>query len=279
MLLIENFDILMVLNFQWKEIGNVSASDEMPLNQLMPNVQKLVLHLEYENDHSFLDCELPYLRELDITIRDEFWNRTDPIDRLIKKNPNIHKLSIHSLPNNYAKFISESLPELEELFISKFDIGIDELRFENVQRFTLFSANPNSIINLFVPRIEYFWFRCYTPEGFDALNTFFSNHKHLTKLHVGDFAEFDRLTELTAELTNLTELKLQSDLYERNFTVNVDEIARFLEHHQKLTKLQFAFYENMHIDMLRNRFGNEWNIESNGSFLITLERKGTRQLQ
>lgn len=250
----------------------------IPLNQLVPNVRKMILNLEYENDYSFLDCKLPHLKDLDITVRDEFWNQTDAIDRLIKKNLQIQKISMTNLPNDYVKFISELLPDLEDLFLSKFDIGNDSIRFENVQRFSLFRSNPNSIINLSFPRLEYLWFRYYSTECFNLLTTFFRDHGHLIELYIGDFRAFNSLTELTADLPNLTVLGLKSD-FKRNTIVDIDEIARFVEQHQKLTKIELSFYKNLEINLLRNRFENEWNIDYDDSYRTTLEKKRQKVLQ
>lgn len=254
---------------------NQTEFDVMPLNLLVPNVKILELNLDFENDYSFLDCELQQLIKLDLKFKNRFWNQTDAIDKLIRKNPQIRDINIWNLPGDYAKFISKSLPHLSTLFISNFDIDIDELRFENVQKFTLFESNPHSIMNLYMPRIEYLWFRCYTPESFDALNTFFRNHKQLKRLYLGDFNDFDRLTELTTELVNLTELRLQCNFDVRNYVVDLEEIARLLKHQPNIIKLELNFYGSIEIDVFRKRFENEWNIDYNGSFQITMLQKNS----
>lgn len=99
-----------------------------------------------------------------------------------------------------------------------------------------------------------------------------------------NYCPFDKLVELTANLTSLTEIKMHLDEFE-----SVPEIGRFLQSHQTLMKAHFSTAGDIEAGEIQNlckSLKNEWSFEEFNKYAdcyieynIVLSRKNSTLLQ
>lgn len=233
----------------------------LPWNELFPNLQKLSLEidvtLELNGNYSFADCELPQLEALVISYNDT-GKRNKQIEGLIRKNPQIRDLELKFCQRDYIKVINQLLPNLETIILHKLNLN-EALHFEKVQRFVLKTNNPRGIENLSFSNLESIRIH-YSPRLFDNWLAFFKKHPNLFRLHLQEHTSSNQsvqLEELTSVLPNLVEVTMQYSNY-----ISREDIAKFIETHDKLMKFRFFVrsYKAPDFDTLRDRFGDEWEI-------------------
>lgn len=96
----------------------------------------------------------------------------------------------------------------------------------------------------------------YEAQDFDSYVEFFQRHRNLSHLNLE--VKWDIilvLDELTAELTNLTEMIVRGET-----AVRFETVVRFIESHPKLKKFQFPHEDILEDDTLRRRFETDWHI-------------------
>lgn len=92
---------------------NSIATNIRPFGELFPNLRKLQILLRFDLDYKFLDCEMPHLEDIDVTINTH--DITRQLDGFFQKNPQIRSINVHSFPADYVQVISKLLPNLEKL--------------------------------------------------------------------------------------------------------------------------------------------------------------------
>lgn len=139
----------------WHEFDSVQLKSEIRPHFATKNYRNLLIYwpqvrphfatksLNCEADYTFIDCELPLLEHLVMFVIADNWGQTDSIDKLIRKNPQIRAFSMSRLPDSYVKFISESLPNLEELFIFAFALKMMKLNLKMSENSVFFRSVPS----------------------------------------------------------------------------------------------------------------------------------------
>lgn len=242
------------------------------LNQLFPNLQQLEVLLTSDMNISFIDNQLPHLKQLKLGISADSFERKQQIEGMIRKNPQIRSIEIIGLNIGLVKVISEVIPNIENLTIPNVGIhNMNSIQFGSVKNFALYSNDFSSLEKLSFPHLE--TLKIFPPFHSENLIAFFKRHQHLKRLHLMLCPQTSRvnLEELTADLPNLVELVVQ------NHDISSQTIIRFIESHDNLMKFQFSKHqiENEVEQTLRRRFEMDWNIrESNSSEeALLFERK------
>lgn len=240
------------------------ANDFKPLNQTFPNVQSLNMYLRSNVNTSFIDCKLMQLKHLFLGVTDEAWPQREHFENLMRRNQQIRQIELRFLPQNYIEVVNAILPKIENLTIfDNFDIGNNQIHFENVKFFDLSSQSSRSIVNLSFSHLEILKAH-YSSKHFQEWIDFFNHNKNISELHL--YEHFDDRTvplmELTAILRNLSALSL-----ELNNWISVETVCQFIEHNNKLKHFQFVTPRFVESDAIRlkERFADEWHIQEIGN--------------
>lgn len=231
--------------------GNIS------LNQLFPNLRCLRLYLRFEIDNSFIDSDLPHLQFLFLAITFYRQKENDPIERLIRRNPQVKTIEIDHVSPNLAKIINE-VTNLTQLKVYSFDVGNDSLCFEHVNQLKLYNYYPKSLGQVFFRRLELLEIQ-YSPKLYDSWLQFFKNHTYLQRLQLEVFYKEDnaRLVDLVNGLPHLIELEISCFNL-----IGADVIQQIVDSHKKLAKLELHAQDFIEGDFekFKEHFGNEWHI-------------------
>lgn len=235
------------------------------LNELFPNLQSFELQLSYDLNYSFIDCELPKLEHLKMTVTRESWQKRDQIEGLIRKNPNIQSIELvgYIFPSNYIEVINQFLPNLQHFTLTWMNIEIDAIHFENLKSLDIIQIeNESTIEKLWLTNLKSLRF-FYDPKFFDAWQQFFQRHTNISYLRfqqtftrsVGNIL----INSLLDSLTNLIDVN-----FECIFDISIENITSFVENHQHLQKFRFSFkgFTDNDESFMRTRFENEWIIEN-----------------
>lgn len=236
----------------------------MRFDRLFPKLRRLSLILNSNLDYSFIDCRLPNLKYLDISVSTNGWKRKKQIEGLIRKNPQLESIELDVDPAHYIKDVNTFLPNLKNVTLHRFDIGNDSLHFEHVKRFILCTSDHGSIVNLSFAGLESLQAQ-YSTEFQDEWHDFFQRHNNLSVLHLYEYRTMQsiHLTELTRNLTNLIEMKVQY-----NDAINVTDIVNFLRTHPRLRTFQLStkLYREPEFIALRERLRWDWHIQESSTF-------------
>lgn len=122
-----------------------NLTDVHPLNVLFPEVEELSLRLESNVDYSYLNCVLPNLLSLDISVTKESWRRKEQIEGLIWENKHVKAIEFSGFPANYIKTINRLVPSVEILTLHGFDTANETIQFDNVKHLTIYGTKLNVI--------------------------------------------------------------------------------------------------------------------------------------
>lgn len=215
------------------------STRNITLNDLFPKLKKLKMELWADIDYSFIVCELPQLQHLTLHIYN--WKRQHQFDSLIRKNPQIGSIDVRYSPLDYIKFISEQLPNVENLTLFEVNIsGNDTVQIENVKYFSYtfpdalddtYSFEKFSFPHLNSLKLQndynnfaQFVSRC---------DEFFRKHSNIIKLHYVIYLPCDNLLALELTLPNLVEI-----VFECTYYTDADKVIEFLGKHEKLRKFE-----------------------------------------
>lgn len=236
----------------------------MRFDKLFPQLKRLSLILNSNLNYSFIDCHIPTLKHLDLSVSKSAWNRKDQIEGLIRKNPQLESIELDVEPAHYVIDVNKHLPNLTNLTLHQLDIGNDSLHFQHVKRFILCASNYGSIANLFFPHLDTIQIQ-YSRQLQDEWHEFFQRHRNLSVLHLYEYhaTQSVDLSELTQNLTNLVEMKVQY-----NDGINVAAVAEFLQAHPRLRTFQITTksYRESEFIALRERFRRDWHIQEAFTF-------------
>lgn len=261
--------------FQAIQNLTISINDEgfrcgnLPLNQLFPNVRRLVVHLETQVNNSFIDYQYPELEHLTIYAKQAEYVEQH-IEDLIRKNSQIKSIELKRIPINFIEFINRQLPALETLVLYELHIESDTLGFDCLKHFELYESSADSIRRLSLPHLQTIKIT-YSSQDFDDWTHFFGRHQSITKLHLTEYHYLlsEPLVAFTAILTNLVVLTVKS-----SHEITLQAIIQSIENlpHLKV----FRSYNGIDLRLLQERFAEDWNIEAfqeNWFYYILLERK------
>lgn len=251
----------------------------LSFDKLFPNLRGLFLILRPNIDYSFIDCHMPNLQHLYLSIDDRAWDKNGSIEGMIKQNPQIRSLDIQEIPVNYSKTVIDLLSNIENLTLFECDFH-EPTHFGSVKNFKVTKIGPKSIEWLSFRNLESLSLE-YDSRETAAWVTFFKNHSSLSGLHLTDGLFSNAaipLAEFTRELPHLVEVSIDSPDF-----ISVDVMNDFISSHGNLqTFLQlfgrFSAEHKAYENDYRERFSNEWIIihkELPRSFL-TFERKRTK---
>lgn len=240
-------------------IGREQVGAILPFSQLFPKLKRLSISFNSDVDFNFVDCRMPLLERLTITIGTKAaLERMKQIDGLIRKNPQIKSINCNSFPITYIEVVNKALPNIESLTVQNFYVANESLQFEQVKHFSVWTSLPVPIEKLSFPRIASLKME-YSPGSFDSCMAFFKRHHHLEKLDmkIGYAVSEMQLLQLMVELPNLIEVH-----FEFSDSINVDNIIELIQSHQKLMKMDFSTPEpnGVILEILRQRFEKLWFI-------------------
>lgn len=220
-------------------------TDGMKLNELCPNLRELHIYLIGEVNYDFIDCKIPHLQHLDMSIEvATAWNNKEQIIGLIQKNPQIRSVDATNTRPEFSKVINQYLPDLENLTFHYDDNQDEPLHFEHVKNCALSTLRNCSIKTLSFSHLESLEIM-YFPAGLNAFIEFFHRHKNISRLHfTRTVITTTDLEQITAELPNLVEVIVD---YLGSYS-NMENISRFIESRSKLMKFQFRLHDMIATD-------------------------------
>lgn len=245
----------------------------IPINQLFPSVRKLTFSILDANDDNFLTVHFPHLEHVHIK-EVPYVDGADSqfADGLLAKNPQIRSVSLDLYVGGLLQKISK-MPQLEH-FTFKWSESIPtEVRFENVKKFTADDQMYADPRNLLFPKLQEFeinFFRC----NYNIWLAFLRDHLNLKGLHfhVNDITD-SQFIHFTSMLHHLEEMYIyRLSGRERESSIRVDLVIKFIENHDKLMKLHLETCDEMDGNILRSKFSGEWTISECGDGL-SFERK------
>lgn len=254
-----------------------------PLAQLLPNVQRMSIALDSDLDYKFIDCEFPHLNQLTIKINNmDFNGRKLRFEGLLRKNPQLKSLTISGRDdqtNSYLRAISEHSLNIENL---TFDGGFtfnayDEtvLQFASVKQLKLGNTDNTHmyLLSNSFPQLETIDFLL--PERyFNEWSQFLESYKNLRKITVRpDIRISDTmLTQIAMQLPNLVEMTWSNT----NVALRIEAIGAIIRSHLQIKKFEIILWQNSAIDVLYERFANDWHItrfQKANNDNIVLEKK------
>lgn len=164
-------------------------TEAKPLDELFPNLRRLIIYSRYDVNYNFINTELPRLeyfyingddqRELSVT-------NSENIRNLIRRNPTIRSLDLQlsKLPK-LLTYINHFLPQLENLTLSDLHIDDERVQLKNVKKFELkVITNPHivfsSIDKLSMPRLDSL--NIGYPDNSNEWISFFNRHPQIRHL-------------------------------------------------------------------------------------------------
>lgn len=120
-----------------------NISNDVSFERLFPQVNRMSLRLEGDVDYSFIDCEVPSLQHLGISVTAEAWKRKDQIEGMLWQNQHIESFEFSGFPTDYIKNINAILPNVVNLTLHGFDTGRETVELTNVIHLTLYGMNDS----------------------------------------------------------------------------------------------------------------------------------------
>lgn len=238
-------------------------------NQIFPNLRQITLTLRFNLEYKFIDCELPHLESVDLTI--QFNDVNEQIDGFFKKNSQIRSINLHAIPADYVRHIIQLLPKLQNITLNEFCDANESIHLENVQNFQLISSTADSIDKLSFPRIESISMS-YREDFFEIWIAFFKRHSNLSKLTLKTMGLLDDtdFVELVAELPNLFEL-----IFDTYKAVGADVIMKIIENHDQLNVFEFSAdgFRESDMSILQHDLENVWIIQQERPNFVTLKKQ------
>lgn len=250
------FTALEELHFSIDE--GAPSANMLPLNQIFPNLRRMSVSLSIDLDNNLFDCKFSQLEHVEVSIN--YYNakkQKDDIECLLRKNPQIQSLTTWGYPSDYVITINKLLPKLANLTLYEFGGLKETVHFENVKNLQMFEKAPNTLDKITFSQLESILMDF---NDNDEWMIFFKNHRNLNKLDIYRVTE-EQLLEITADLPDLMELKVQTDSY---MHVDVDTIIQIIQNHKRLMKFSFPaepFEDFGMIKKIRELIGNEWRVE------------------
>lgn len=245
------------------------------LNELFPAMNNLVLRAKI-TDSKGIDTHFPNLRHISVTNfpkgKNERYLDDDDIKRFISKNQQIQNITLTCESTELLWFISENMPQLNELFISFFTGDPEDQRdyaFENVRSLTIehFRGRlPNGFRKLEVFKM------LYSSDSWRSWKDLLRNNTNLRHLDTYQSLSFgeNELDELTQLIPNVETLRIPI-----HAELSDDSIINFIKANEKLKKVHFnrvrVFSETA--ARLQQEIGHEWHIFVDDRYRMYLDRR------
>lgn len=114
-----------------------NAVNVLKFDESFPELMELTLRLQSDVDYSYINCELPNLTLLNISVTNEAWKRKNQIEGLIRQNPQITSVDFQGFPKTYIKTINRLLPNIEYLALHGFETE-SVLQFDNLRHLEIY---------------------------------------------------------------------------------------------------------------------------------------------
>lgn len=244
-------------------LGFMSSNSQiLGPNELFPAVRRLYLQSLTENELTYFDCHMPNLEHLKIAQTNNYVD-TSRFIGIIIKNPQIKSIDLYGTNPKLIPAASTYLPQLETLTLFNFDLKNERIQFENVTTFSIgsgfgFYTTP---INIHIPRLQNFCAE-YNACQYDDYLEFLNEHKHLRRLHL-DIHDLNdsQLQELTANLTNLVEMKLERKRQCETDNISSNSILSFLETHDKVNQFNVINFPEHRENELQEQLASGWKTK------------------
>lgn len=247
---------------------------DFKLNEMFPKLRALSLPFSHAIDRDSILLEFPNLRHLSASfLKTKGTNEMD-VQSMIKLNPQIRNLSVCYITMEFLKFVSETLPDLENLEIVWLKEGAEyngQIHLKNVRNLNVTSAIDNFPRSVTVEQLEEFtidWGHTSSP---GAWIDFINRHTTLTKLNIiDDEIDDSKLSMLARGITNLVEatFAISSD-------IRPESIITFLEAGVNLNRIEMSFAEPIPEDelmILQSCIEKPWKLtNTSSSYLIEKE--------
>lgn len=251
--------VLPQLSKQFNKVKYVSIENHLPLigshthlmNQTYPELKSLSVSVLVA-DSDYVSCHFSQLEHLSVSTADE-----DMITDLLVRNPHIKSISVQRGTFDLMLMIKDTLPSLKHLSVGWFDMQNEEIRFDNVTKFTmeLTSDSPKNFFFSNLQEIDMYFHSTF----FNDWVEFFERHQQITKFHLRHWSisddQFEKLTSFLPNLVEMTTSSLQ------NNTIKSDTISRFIESHRKLNIFELDSCEEAERRALLMKFENNWKIQ------------------
>lgn len=229
-------------------------------NKLFPALRVLNL-VHSDNRHfAYFDCHMPHLEHLTFRKNDNYGSGFVDV---IKKNPQIQSIDLHSPYSEFINAVSKYLPQLEALTLRDFHPLSTSIQFENVTTFTIgYERNTQtSPTNLNFPRLQTVHME-YSSHVHEEYINFLNEHNNLSRLHVemNEFEMQDRqFQQLTANLRNLVEVTLQQK--DEKETLSSAIITEFLRSHENVNRFNLINFSKRCQEELQGQLSSEWSVK------------------
>lgn len=242
------------------------APFSLPLNQIFPKLNRLILRLQAGLDYNFLDSEFSHLEDLYLSICSDALERQNEIGRFLLKNKQIRSFTSDYFIDDYARLLNQYLPNTQNLSVPFSLHPNEDIRFEHIKHFKLMDYRARSLEKVSFAQIE-------SLEMFYELQfrnhwiEFARRHSNLKRLNIvfNPLEGHSGLLEMAAELPDLVEITAR---FYKN--INVAVINQLVDSHEKLWKITFLHngLDQNEIDLIRQHFENTWTISNATTFLI-----------
>lgn len=244
------------------------GSESMDLNEMFPNIQEIYLSTRHVADDENMAVKLPNLKHL----RLGFDPPVSSIEKLIKQNPQIERLTISGISINALFCFNQNLPNLTHLIVHYITLYDKNIHFRNVKHLKINTLEYKFALHATFTHLKKLELDVSTRHVPDEWINFIKKYDNLKELHVLQEELSDR------EFKFITE-KLKK-LIEASFHIlpDVEEntIITFLERNKQLKKLNLLYLESEQMiemfNALKANIGNDWNLSINKKYCL-LERK------
>lgn len=252
---------------------NKLTSSTLSFVEMFPSVRSLSLDYVQVLDKNGLDLKFLNLTHLNVEIDNSRFTSED-IENILRANPKIQRLELGRGDLAILKVASEVLHDLESLELMNFfgghysDDDNERIVFENVKYFSV-DGNIPEIVDF--KNLTEFYLTSFLLSDGEWID-FVAQNTNLLKLSVNkcqiNNSQLQRLTEMELNLVKIS-LFL-------NFSVEDKTIASFVRKSGHMKKINFnkPFALKSAAELLRNEFGNEWNVtlcQSESESKVTLE--------
>lgn len=148
--LTQSFPSVKQASFSTRPNGNFQIEpDALRMNEMFPNLTRLVVQVNNIMDMDFVGEKFPWLRSLTLVLPESEYFAFNSIERLFQNSPSINKLILHHSSLELLQIVSENLNNLKVLelidFSNDFYAG-QPIEFKHVNSLAISSTHSNSKI-------------------------------------------------------------------------------------------------------------------------------------
>lgn len=264
-------NVLDVIRMPFKNAEKISFGFEritdsiMTLDEMFPKMRRLDLNNVRIIDASFFERRFIHLEDFSISFVTPEGLNQEGIKSVIKANPQIRSLQLTHSSENLLKFISENLPQLEELQLTwiKWNTNNerDMIHFKNVKKL-LVKTTRNSPKKLVFDNLQELILDCSEQISIEWMN-FVVENRNLTKIETiyGSLNDW-QLNMFGEYLRNLEEASINCGP-----NIQIETFGKFIENNLNLKTLKLSRniiqrFAQLRENSLKRKFEGEWNIKN-----------------